>query len=144
MESNDALATVVDVEIQTNAENVEEDNEIIEKNPENVEENNENIEKKEINILDILKNPIVQPIIKYGLQSFLKHLAKQQTSQVLASKGSKFITDNLINITKKQGSKGLRRRVRRREYKEIMKNREKLINEDFKNLLADQISSKLK
>ncbi len=95
----------------------------IQNSDENEKDNNENIE---------------------NLENTEENLSKQQTSKVLASKGSEFIADKIINITEKQGRKGLRRNVKRRQYREIIKSRKQFINEDVKNLLAEQISSKLK
>ncbi|RKD21532.1 hypothetical protein SAMN02745883_01104 [Caminicella sporogenes DSM 14501] len=54
------------------------------------------------NSINMLNNPIMQPLLKYYFEMLLKNLIKQQLIQIFSIKGSKYIANNIFKLINKQ------------------------------------------
>lgn len=103
-------------------------------------------EGNSINFLDILKNPIIQPFIKQGLEILLKSIAKEKMTQLVAAKGSAHIADNLLNLTGRPSYRSMKKKgvKKKKQYRELIKNREKFMKENFRGIIEEQIKNIVK
>lgn len=117
----------------------------VQNNIQNVEEDIENAEENKLNIMDILNNPLIKPLVRDVLESILKKLLKQKLSSLVVAKGTEYVADGIFELTERDEFRKLIRKSAKgkREYKELMDLREKLIKENFKSMLENKLKNSL-